>query len=155
MAYLPEEWREGQPEDRQKRSGYRYSVDMRDKVRRMIAAGADYETVLARTPFNRRDVLRNFCVRHQIPLPSDAKPWRADQEIIENIRVLLNVERMSFKQIALVLEWGGELGRSRVSGLVFRYGLNGMMRRPERFVTVYGNKVSHKHRRGEAQYRNF
>lgn len=146
-AYIPREWRDNAtPEKRQSSTGatrQRYPVELRARVRKLTEAGATYDEVFARTQLKTRLQVRNFCKHHGIPMPIDAKRRRAAKDDIELIRVMLNIERLSYLDMEKRTGWS----RNRIVGIAWRYGLNGMMQKPEFYRTVYGHQVSFVQRR--------
>lgn len=129
--------------------GYtQYPPEMKSKVVRWIKDGLSCDEILARSPFRSRRSLLDYCRNNKLGRPHDVNFRWAQPEDIEAVRHLLNNQEMNYTQIAAKLGWT----RGRVAGIAWRFGLNRMLVRPERFEIVYGDQPSHRHRQDDARH---
>jgi len=109
-----------------------YPPRVKERVIELIEKGANQRQILERTPFKDQRALRGFCYRHKLHFPfrNIRKVWTDDE--IEQVRVMLNHQRLSPRQIARKLG----VSRNAVVGKIWRHALRGMMQRPAAFPIV-------------------
>jgi hypothetical protein len=128
--------------ERYARTSRAYSEADKQLLIKLLAYGLSSNEIVERTSFINRVAVYAFCRLNGLPLPHDFRAAKISDDDIEKVRHLLNHERLTYKMIGERLSWT----TSKVAGIVWRYGLNGMKERPEIFELRYGQEVSHKHR---------
>lgn len=125
--------RHGMKTHRPGRGGNRSRCYPVEEVRRFIGTGAGYQAIAEKFGFPDRHAATAFVLRHKLGPVKLERPGSTSDESIETVRRLVQ-RRYTVDQIAAMTKWN----RNIVSGIIWRYGLRGMKRRPKEFKCVYG-----------------